>query len=72
MADFIGVVVNADGLVIAVINPDDDSELNNSAWEKLGDNRPSKLKRVPRGSYDKLLTATDVHELIKDMDNTSS
>jgi hypothetical protein len=52
--DFIGVLVSADtDLTYAVINPDDDSELDNPRWLLLRGEKSDALRmvKVPRDQY---------------------
>lgn len=64
--DFIGVIVTAhSGTPIAIINPDDDSELDNPRLLLIqGTNEPLMMVKVPRGDYMGALSLDQVAELV--------
>jgi len=68
-SEFIGVVRNAEtGLVLMVINPDDDSELDNPRWLLLkteGRTEAIEMIKVPRGDYMGALTMGQLDALIE-------
>ena len=65
--DFIGVIIAANsGTPIAVINPDDDSELDNPRLLLIqGTSEPLIMVKVPRGDYMGLMTMQQVAELVE-------
>jgi hypothetical protein len=69
MSDFIGVVRSATtGEIFAVINPDDDSELNNPRWlliKRIGATDAVELIKVPRGDYMGAMTTEQLAELVQ-------
>jgi len=62
----IGVVIGANsGTVYAVVNPDDDSELDNPRWLLIrGETEAMRLILVPRGDYEGALSMADVAQLV--------
>lgn len=64
--EFIGVIVTAySGTPIAIINPDDDSELDNPRLLLIqGTNEPLTMVKVPRGDYMGALSMDQVAELV--------
>lgn len=64
--DFIGVIVTAySSTPIAIINPDDDSELDNPRLLLIqGTNEPLMMVKVPRGDYMGALSMDQVAELV--------
>jgi hypothetical protein len=71
MSDFIGVVRNAETKqIMMVINPDEDSELDNPRWLLLkvkGVTSALELVKVPRGDYMGALTMVQLDEVIKSL-----
>lgn len=65
-AKFIGVIRSATtGDILAVINPDDDSELDNPRWLLLRTvTDVIEMVKVPRGDYNKALSMDDVAKLV--------
>lgn len=65
-ADNIGVICGAvTGMVYAVINPDDDSELDNPRLLLLqAGAEPMTLVRVPRGKYMGALSMDDIAAIV--------
>jgi hypothetical protein len=67
---FIGVLRSSTtGAVLAVINPDDDSELDSPRWLLMrpGQTDAIEMVRVPRGDYEGALTMEQVAELAERM-----
>jgi hypothetical protein len=62
MREFIGVIKDATGRIVAVINPDDDSELDNAGFLQMG-----QMVRVPRAKYQTLMSPDDLAELLQQM-----
>lgn len=64
--DFIGVIVGANsGTPVAVINPDDDSELDNPRLLLIqGSEEPLAMVKVPRGDYLGAMSMDQVAELV--------
>jgi hypothetical protein len=58
--DFIGVVRDPDGQIVAVINPDDDAELDLPWLADMGE-----VVRIPRGEYEGALSPEDVAEIVR-------
>lgn len=64
---FIGAIVNADtGVIYAVINPDDDSELDNPRWLLLrtGETMPMRMVKMPRDEYMAARSMDEVAEIV--------
>lgn len=69
-SNFVGVVRDVEtGGVIAVINPDDDSELDNPRWLlfRPGKTAAIELVRVPRGEYTEAMTMEQLAALVERM-----
>jgi hypothetical protein len=67
MSKFIGVVRNAiTGQVLAVINPDDDAELDNPRHLllKSGSSDPVEMIKMPRGEYMGAISTDQLAELV--------
>lgn len=64
--DFIGVIIGANsGTPIAVINPTDDSELDNPRLLLIqGTSEPLMMVKVPRGDYLGLMSMQQVADLV--------
>lgn len=64
--DFIGVVIGANsGTPIAVINPTDDSELDNPKLLLIrGSDEPLTMVKIPRGDYLGAMSMDQVAELV--------
>jgi hypothetical protein len=69
MSEFIGVVRDVEtGAVLMVINPDDDSELDNPRWLLLkatGRTSAMEMVKVPRGEYMGAMTTEQLATLIE-------
>lgn len=65
--DYIGVIISANSrTIVAVINPDDDKELDNPRLLLIqGTREPLMMVKVPRGDYDKALSMEDVARLVE-------
>ena len=67
-SEWIGVVISAEsGSIHAVINPDDDAELDNPRMWLIQNDRKEAMKliRVPRGDYMAALSLDDVAKLVE-------
>jgi hypothetical protein len=70
MSEFIGVVRNAEtGVVMMVINPDDDAELDNPRWLllKTSPTIAVEMIKVRRGDYMGAMTMAELSELVERM-----
>jgi hypothetical protein len=70
MSYFIGVIRNAiTGQILAVVNPDDDAELDNPRHLllKSGSSDPVEMIKVPRGEYMGLMSTDQLAELVERM-----
>lgn len=69
MSDFIGVIRNAGtGQIYAVINPDDDAELDNPRLlllKAVGRSEAIEMVRVPRDEYMKTTTREELEALVE-------
>jgi len=66
--DFIGVIISTDtGEPVAIINPDDDSELDNPRLLliRVGNYTSMTMVKVPRGDYVGNLSLDQVAELVE-------
>lgn len=65
--EFIGVIIAAaTGTPVAVINPDDDRELDNPRLLLIqGTGEPLMMVKVPRGDYMGMLSMQQVAELVE-------
>jgi hypothetical protein len=68
MSDFIGVIRSATtGEIYAVVNPDDDSELDNPRFlllKRIGATDAVEMIRVPRGDYMGAMTTEQLKQLV--------
>jgi len=72
MSEFIGVIISANTRsVVAVINPGNDSELDNPRLLLIQseNGEPMMMIKVPRGDYMGALTMEDVAELVERFNN---
>jgi len=69
--DYIGVIVAANSNTpVAVINPSDDSELDNPRLLLIqGTGEPLMMVKIPRGEYMGLLSMDQVAEIVKKFRN---
>lgn len=68
MSAFIGVIVGGEtGQIYAVVNPDDDAELDNPRLLllRVAGGEPMRMVRVPRGDYMGALSMEDVAKLVE-------
>lgn len=63
MSQFIGLVLGADDTLLAVINPENDYELNDT-WLREFDGG-SRVVLIPRGDYGAAMTVEDITQLIE-------
>jgi hypothetical protein len=66
-SEFVGVIRNAQtGEIYAVVNPDEDSELDNTRWlllKRIGDTAPVEMIKVIRSDYMTAMSNEELSEL---------
>jgi hypothetical protein len=66
-SEFVGVIRNAQtGEIYAVVNPDEDSELDNTRWlllKRIGDTAPVEMIKVTRSDYMTAMSNEELSEL---------
>jgi hypothetical protein len=67
MQDYIGVIISANSnTIVAVINPDDDVELDNPRLLLIqGTKEPLMMVKVPRGDYMGAMSMEQLAELVE-------
>jgi hypothetical protein len=65
MNDLIGLILAEDDTLVAIINPDNDYELNDVWLRQIG-----RVVAVPRGDYGAILTLDDIGKLIEQYRDT--